>query len=186
MAATGHADHVIDLHFAAGTDAETALNAGVEIDAHRDMAVVEQRDAALFELGEAALADALHLGHVPKVARFVMGGVARRLIRHEHFDHHLARGFGAGGVGLDHHAIGGFADAGGGKGPFAFDLDHAGAAIAIGAIARRGLVTQMGNDETPPVGHFPDGHAFFGRDLFAVEGKGDGVGHAWVSLLTGV
>ena len=45
MAAAGHADHVIDLHLAAGAHAKPALDAGIEIDAHRDMAVIEQRDA---------------------------------------------------------------------------------------------------------------------------------------------
>ena len=47
MATTGHADHVVDLHFAAGADAETALDAGIQVDAHGDVAVVEERDAIL-------------------------------------------------------------------------------------------------------------------------------------------
>ena len=40
MAAAGHADHVVDLHLAAGADAQIALDAGVEIDRHRRMAAV--------------------------------------------------------------------------------------------------------------------------------------------------
>ena len=46
MAAAGHADHVVDLHFAAGADAEIALDAGVEIDRHRGMAAVGRRASA--------------------------------------------------------------------------------------------------------------------------------------------
>jgi hypothetical protein len=33
-AAEGHADHVIDLHLAAGTDTEPAIDAGIEVDGH--------------------------------------------------------------------------------------------------------------------------------------------------------
>ena len=40
MAAAGHADDVVDLHFAAGADAEIALDAGVEIDRHGGVAAV--------------------------------------------------------------------------------------------------------------------------------------------------
>src|SRR5258708_1832345 len=38
--AIGHADHVIDLDLAAGAHAQSALNAGVEIDAHGGLAGV--------------------------------------------------------------------------------------------------------------------------------------------------
>ncbi len=54
MAAPGHADHVVDLHLAAGAHAKSALDAGIEVDAHRDMAVVEKRDAFALQLREAA------------------------------------------------------------------------------------------------------------------------------------
>src|SRR6476661_10309285 len=43
VAAAGHADDVIDLHFAAGADTEIALDAGVEIDRHRRMTAVGRR-----------------------------------------------------------------------------------------------------------------------------------------------
>ena len=38
--AAGHANDVIDLHFATGADAKVALDAGIEIDRHRRMAAV--------------------------------------------------------------------------------------------------------------------------------------------------
>src|SRR6185312_16492173 len=53
-AARGHADHVVDLDLAAGADAEVALDAGIELHRHRDMAAVGQR---LWALGEPAAGD---------------------------------------------------------------------------------------------------------------------------------
>jgi hypothetical protein len=55
VAAPGHADHVVDLHFAAGADAQIALDAGVEIDRHRGLAAV--RRGALRARGQAARRD---------------------------------------------------------------------------------------------------------------------------------
>ena len=52
MAAAGHADDVVDLHFAAGADAEIALDAGVEIDRHGDMAAVGLRHFGGSRLGK--------------------------------------------------------------------------------------------------------------------------------------
>jgi hypothetical protein len=43
MAAAGHADDVVDLHLAAGADAEITVNAGIEIDRHRHVAAVRHR-----------------------------------------------------------------------------------------------------------------------------------------------
>ena len=40
VAAIGHADHVVDLHLAAGAHAEAAMDAGVEIDRHGRMRAV--------------------------------------------------------------------------------------------------------------------------------------------------
>jgi hypothetical protein len=64
VTAIGHADHVIDLDLAAGTHAQAALDAGVEIDAHGRMAGV-----ALPALGrgEAALCNLDLLGPVPEL-----------------------------------------------------------------------------------------------------------------------
>ncbi len=52
VAAARHADHVVDLHLAAGADAEVAVDAGVEVDAHGDVAGVEERDAVGLERRE--------------------------------------------------------------------------------------------------------------------------------------
>ena len=42
VAATSHADDVIDLYFTASAHAKAALNAGVKVDRHRDMRRVQQ------------------------------------------------------------------------------------------------------------------------------------------------
>src|SRR5690606_16009865 len=42
-AAPGHADDVVDLHLAAGADAEIAIDAGVEIDRHRRVREIRRR-----------------------------------------------------------------------------------------------------------------------------------------------
>ena len=65
MAAAGHADHVVDLHLAAGADAEIALDAGVEIDRHRRMAAVGRRRCRVAR--EAAGLDLLALGDLPEL-----------------------------------------------------------------------------------------------------------------------
>ena len=41
MATPGHPNHVIDLHLAAGAHTKTALNAGVQIDAHCNVGIVQ-------------------------------------------------------------------------------------------------------------------------------------------------
>src|SRR5205807_8715202 len=46
MTASGHADNVIDLHFAAGAYAQIAVDAGVELHRHRGMAAVGRRRQA--------------------------------------------------------------------------------------------------------------------------------------------
>src|SRR5260370_965179 len=59
LAAPRHADDVVHLHFAAGADADRALDAGVEIDRHGGVAAVGLRLSAG---GEAARGDADAIG----------------------------------------------------------------------------------------------------------------------------
>ena len=80
MTAPGHTYNVVYLDFMACPHAKPALDAGIKVHAHCDMAVIKKRYASVFELGEAALIDTIGLGHVPKMACFVMGCVAIRLI----------------------------------------------------------------------------------------------------------
>src|SRR5262249_17159805 len=59
--------------------------------------------------------------------------------------------------------------AGGRQHPLAFDLHHAGAAIAVGPIIRRGRIAQMRDVGALAPGHLPDGLARPGLDDFAIE-----------------
>ena len=177
MAATGHTDHIVHLHFAAGADAKIAVDAGVEIDLHRHMAVVEKRDAFLLDGGKAAIRDALLIGHRPEVGGFVMRRVALRLIGDQEFHHHGARLFGPLAAGVHHHAFARLPHAGGGQRPLSLDLHHAGAAVAVGPIAGFIPVAKMRNPVATGLRDFPDGLARLGGYGFAVEHEGDLVGH---------
>ena len=141
MAPTRHADHVIDLHFTAGPHAETAGNAGVQVDRHRHVAVVQQRNTPLFKLRETTFLNAIGRGHIEHVAGFVVGNLLLRHVCHQQFNHHLTRRLSACVVRGYNHPIRRFPNAGGRQGPFALNLHHTGAAIAVGAVAGGRFVT---------------------------------------------
>ena len=195
MAAAGHADHVVDLNFAAGADAEIALDAGVEIDRHRHMAAVGRR--LLLALGKTAGLDAHLVGPVPEFRHWIMRGGALGLIGDQEIEDHLARRLGALIGGVDLHAGRGLADAARRQHALALDLDHAGAAVAVGAVARLGRVTKMRNLHAFPLGDLPDGFARARGHFAAVEREGDVAGpclpsmlppgrHAWCRLAANV
>ena len=77
VAAIGHADDVVDLHLTASAHAQAALDAGIEIDAHRRMAGI-----ALPALGggETAFGDLDLFGPVPEFRIRIVRGRARRLV----------------------------------------------------------------------------------------------------------
>ena len=102
-----------------------------------------------------------------------MGLVAVRLVGDQHLKHQFAGFGGAFGIRLHHHAVGHRANAGSGQRALAFDLDHAGAAVAIGAVAGRGFVAEMRDLQATAMGGFPDGVIVGNGDFFAVEGKRD-------------
>src|SRR6185437_3946739 len=143
MAASRHADDVVDLHFAAGADAEIALDAGVEIDRHGDVASVGR--GHFFALGKTGDVDAHFVGPAPELGLRVMRGRTFRLVGDQKLEHHFARGFGALRDGFDFHAFGRLADTARSQHTLAFDLDHAGAAIAVGAVARLRRITKVRN-----------------------------------------
>src|SRR5207302_7445509 len=68
-------------------------------------------------------------------------------------------------------------DAGGGEHPLAVDLDHAGAAIAVGPVARFRQPAQMRDLDALALRRLPDRLARRGLDLDAVEGKADRLAH---------
>src|SRR6185437_14489061 len=153
-AALGHADHVIDLHLAAGADAERAIDAGIEIDRHRRVAKIGCRHRGAG--GEAAFGDADAIGPAPEDGLRRMRRRARRLVGDQQLEHHLAREFGALALRADLHAGRRLADAGRGEDALALDLDHAGAAIAVGAIAGCGLEAEMRDITAGALGGEPD------------------------------
>src|SRR6056297_675808 len=182
VAAPGHADHVIDLHIAAGADAQVALDAGIKVDAHGHVTVIQKRDSVALQFGKAAMGHAVGVGHVPQMAGGIMRGVAFGLIGEQHLDHHLARGFGAVRIGRDDHAFAGLADTGGHERALALDFDHAGAAVAIGTIAGSGLVAEMRDYQAATIGDLPDRQTGFGLDLLSIECDLDRLRHARASL----
>ena len=149
MAAARHADDVVDLHFAAGAHAQIAGDAGVEIDRHGRVAAIGRRALVA---REAALLELHAVGDLPKLGIGVVRNLGRRLIRQQQFGDHLASRAGAIGLRLHLHARCRRADAACGEYALAFDLDHADAAIAVGAIARIRHVAEMrdANAVTPP------------------------------------
>src|SRR3954451_8681920 len=140
VAAPGHADDVVDLHFAAGADAEIALDAGIEIDRHRRMAAVGCRRRTA---GEPADLDVLPIGGLPEFRFRIVRDVLGRLVRQQQLDHHATRRLGTIGLGLDLHARGRRADAAGRQHAFALDLDHADTAIAVGTVAWLWRIAEM-------------------------------------------
>ena len=93
MATSRHANHVINLNFATGTDTQTALNAGIQIHAHRNMAVIQQWNPIGLKRWKTAFFDFVGIGHIPKMRGAVMGNIAFGLIRHQQFDNHATRLF---------------------------------------------------------------------------------------------
>ena len=172
MTAAGHADDVVDLDFAAGAHAQITLDAGVEIDRHRWMRTIRRRHRFALALGEAAGFDILPLGGFPEFAIGVVRDFHRRLIGDQQFGNHLARGFRAMAVGGDLHARIGRADAGRGQHALALDLDHADAAIAVGAVAGLRRIAQMRQLDVEPARGAEDRLALADVDLVAVDEEG--------------
>ena len=159
-AAERHADHVIDLDFAAGAHAQPAIDAGIEIDRHGGVGQVGLDDV----VGRKARGlDVLDLGPVPERRDAVGRILVRRLVGEQQLHHHAARLDGTVGRGLHHHVGRGLPNAGGGQHALAFDLDHAGAAIAVGAIAGLRQPAEMRDVDAFALRDLPDGFARPGR-----------------------
>src|SRR5260370_8653943 len=84
---------------------------------------------------EAAVADAEPVGPAPEARIRIVRTGARRLVADQQLEHHGPREFGALAGAVHLHALGWLADAGGREHPLPLDLDPAGAAIAVGAVA---------------------------------------------------
>src|SRR5262249_40832784 len=140
VAAAGHADDVVDLHLAAGADAEIALDAGIEIDRHRGVAAVGDWAGAP---GKPAARDFLAFRRLPKFRLRIVRHILGRLVGDQQLEHHAARGLGAIGLRLHLHAGGGCAEAACREHALALDLDHADPAIAVRPVAGLGRIAKM-------------------------------------------
>ena len=172
-AAHGVADHVVDLLFAAGAHAAVALDAGIEVHRHRGVRHIGGGLVAAqgFEFG----AD-LHAQAIGPVAQLAVLGRGVGLIPfvagvghvgEQHLQHHLLAFDGAFAGGLHLHTGGGAAAAAGCERALAFDLDHAGAAVAVGAVAV--FVAKVRDVHPMAFGGFENRLALKSVDGFLVE-----------------
>ena len=173
-----HADHVVDLHLAAGAHAQRAMDAGVELHRHRRMAEVCGVRRAAHD-GKAAVCDGDPIRPGPEGGVRIVGDRSFGLVGREKLEDELARGSGALGRGLNLHAGRGAAHAGRGEHALALDLNHAGAAVAVRPVTGRGQVAQMRDLDAAPVRHLPDGLARTRLDVFSVQNEPDAVGHGF-------
>ncbi|TMQ75166.1 hypothetical protein ACCUM_1917 [Candidatus Accumulibacter phosphatis] len=169
-AATSHADHVVCLDVAASLQTELAVDAGIELHAHRRVAAVGTgRPGAL---RKAAGVHTRLPGPVPERRVAVVRLRAWRLFGEQQFDHHpsaLPGTFGS--VATHLHPLADLAAATGGEISLAVDLDHAGAAVAARLIVWRCARTQMRNRRTGAPGCLPDGFAGQRRQRAAIENE---------------
>src|SRR5581483_10331956 len=114
-------------------------------------------------------------GPVPEFRFLIVGGLACRLVGNQKLHHHLLRGDGAVACGLHLHADARRPLARRRKNALALDLDHAGAAIAVGPIIRLRRITQMRNFAALTFGNLPDRFAGTGLDLPTIELERDGL-----------
>src|SRR6516164_6858408 len=175
MAAAGHADHVIDLNFTAGTNTQIAMNAGIEIDRHRRVRTIGRWRLTT---RKAALRDLKPCRDLPQFGTRIVRQLARRLVGEQKFGHHLSRGLGAIGLGSHLHAGRRRADAARGQNPLAFDLDHADTAIAVGPIAGLRQIAQMRELDAETARGAENGLADADVDLAVVDREGLGCGLA--------
>ena len=87
--------------FAAGPDTQVANDAGVQMHRHRRVADIGRRG---FARRQAALLQIDPAGPVPELAFGIVRLRLCRLIGQQHLEHHLARGYGPVGSGVDRHS----------------------------------------------------------------------------------
>src|SRR6185437_9209742 len=122
------------------------------------------------------------VGPLPERRIRVVRDLALRLVADQQLEHHLARELGALAGALHLHALGRLADAGSGEDALALDLDHTGAAISVGTVARLGPPAQVRDFGAEPARHLPDRLPRLRLDLTPVEAKLDRIDHRALSF----
>src|SRR5690606_17743490 len=138
LAAKGVADDVVGLYLATGPLAAGALDAGIEVHRHGGVTEVGVGHVAG---GKARLADAEF--PAPVVELGIVGIARVREVGGKEFEDHLLRLDGTRALAVDHHAVAGLSAARRCEHALALDLDHAGAAVAVGT--QPVLVAQVRN-----------------------------------------
>ena len=170
-----HADHVVDLNLSTRANAQPAVDAGVEIDRHGRMRKVRAAECRGQESG--SLRSPATSAQCQKGETRSGESSLRRLVGEQELHDHAARLHGAIGRRLHHHVGRRLADAGGSQNALAFDLDHAGAAIAIGAVAGLRQPAKMRDVDALALGDLPYGFAGPRSHDLAVDGEKELVGH---------
>ena len=173
------ADHVVGLDFAAGLDAQITIDAGIQIDRHRGVAGVRGGGVTR---GEAAPGDLASVRPLPEFGIRIMGGAALGLVGHQQLEDHLTGFRGPFCLRVDHHAVGGLAQAGCRQHALTLDMHHAGTAIAVRPVTGLGRIAKMRDIHAFTRGDLPDGVIRGRLDRAAVEGEGNGFAHGRVSV----
>ena len=169
VAAIRVADHVVDLHLAAGPHAACALDAGVELHSHRRVRHVLLRLVPPLKPG---LRDSeLFRPNVQFGALCVGRFSLLRHVREQQFHHHLLRVPGSFALAAHLHALRGVAAAGGGQHALAVNFNDTGTAVAVRAVAV--LVAEVGDFGPGALGGLQDGLVRKGFDALAVQLKTD-------------
>nr|ABC25292.1 hypothetical protein [uncultured marine bacterium Ant24C4] len=161
------------MDFAASTDAEPALDAGIKVHRHRNVTVIKQWDVFFFLRWKTARRNVLLRGHIPKVRRFIVRNLLLWLISDKHFHHHATRLNFARLVSCYDHAVGWFTDTRCGQSAFTINRDHTRPAVSVGPIALLRLVAEVRNDKATAIGNFPNRFTGHCGDCLTVEGKCD-------------
>ena len=128
--------------------------------------------------GEAAFGPRDRLGPAPQVRVGIMRIGARGLVSEQKFHDHRTCRPAATAVRADCHAVRRPADARRRQRTFALDLDHAGTAVAVGAIAMPRHMAEVRNRRTEPSRDLPDRFVRCCRHRSPVEGEANRVAHA--------
>ena len=170
----GHTDHIVDLDFAARTDAQIAVDASIEVDGHCRVAEI---GGDLLVTWESAFGDFDPIGPLPQPRSWIVRGFALGLVGEQQLKYQLAGFLRACRCGLDFHTLGRFANARSCENAFALYFHHAGATISVGAIVACGRPAKMRDLDALAVGDLPYGLVGRGADFCAIERKLDCLAH---------